>query len=88
MGADLSEKRRIKKEIEDWLEEKVTVEFQLEAGRARLRAVGDEMASNQRAFDQEKTALMTMIRRKQDQFRKLQDSLEGIGVGGPTSALL
>ena len=57
MKQDLAEKRRLKKEIEDWLEEKVTVEFQLEAGRARLRAVGDEMAANQKAIDQEKAAL-------------------------------
>ena len=27
MKADLADKRRLKKEIEDWLEEKVTVEF-------------------------------------------------------------
>ena len=64
MKADLADKRRLKKEIEDWLEEKVTVEFQLESGRARLRAVGDEMAINQKAFDEEKSALLTMIRKK------------------------
>ncbi len=55
MRRDLAEKRHMKKEIEDWLEEKVTTEFQLDTGRARLRAVTDEMSSNQRAFDQEKT---------------------------------
>lgn len=27
MKVDLGDKRRLKKEIEDWLEEKVTVEF-------------------------------------------------------------
>ena len=64
MKADLIDKRRLKKEIEDWLEEKVTVEFQLESGRARLRAVGDEMSINQKAFDAEKSALLTMIRKK------------------------
>ena len=46
MRHDLGEKRRLKKEIEDWLEEKVTTEFQLETGRTRLRAVGDEMGTN------------------------------------------
>ena len=46
MKRDMAEKRRMKKEIEDWLEEKVTVEFQREAGRARVRAVGDEIAAN------------------------------------------
>ena len=46
MQQDLAEKRRMQREIEDWLEEKVTVEFQLESSRARLRAVGDEMAQN------------------------------------------
>ena len=51
MTQDLAEKRRQKKEIEDWLDEKVTTEFQLETGRARLRAVGDELAANNRAFD-------------------------------------
>ena len=55
MRRDLAEKRHMKKEIEDWLEEKVTTEFQLDTGRARLRAVTDEMSSNQRAFNQEKT---------------------------------
>jgi len=28
------------------LEEKVTLELQLESGRARIRAVGDEMSAN------------------------------------------
>jgi len=58
MSHDLGEKRRQKKDIEDWLEEKVTTEFQLETGRTRLRVVGDEMNTNQRAFDQEKASLM------------------------------
>ena len=79
MTQDLAEKRLQKKEIEDWLEEKVTVEFQLEAGRARLRAVGDEMADNQKAFDQEKGALLTAVRKKQDQYTRLKDSISGIG---------
>ena len=46
MRQDLQEKRRVKKEIDDWLEEKVTTEFQLEAGRARLRAVNDDLSQN------------------------------------------
>ena len=79
MRHDLETKRRLKKEIEDWLEEKVTTEFQLETGRARLRAVNDEMGTNQRAFDQEKASLMQMIQVKKDQLAKLSRQVEGIG---------
>lgn len=39
---------------------------------------------NQRAFDKEKAALLTMIRKRQEQYTKLQDSVDGIGKERPS----
>ena len=64
MKQELAEKLKVKREIEDWLDEKVQIEFQLESGRARVRAMNDELISNTKAFDREKYTLQTLIKKK------------------------
>ena len=64
MKKELSEKLKCKREIEDWLDEKVQIEFQQESGRARVRALNDELITNSKAFDREKYTLQTLIKKK------------------------
>ena len=61
---ELAEKLKVKREIEDWLDEKVQIEFQLESGQARVRALNDELISNSKAFEREKYTLQTLIKKK------------------------
>ena len=37
------------------------------------------MSSNQKTFDGEKAALLTMIRKRQEEFKKLRESIDEIG---------
>ena len=71
MKKELAEKLRMKREIEDWLDEKVQIEFQLESGRSRVRALNDELISNGKAFDREKYTLQTLIKKKNAQMDRI-----------------
>jgi hypothetical protein len=56
-----SQKRR---EIDDWFEEKVSIEFMLERELARERTYQDELFKNQKMFDTEIFKLQELIDRK------------------------
>ena len=56
-----SQKRR---EIDDWFEEKVSIEFMLERELARERTYQDELFKNQKMFDTEILKLQELIDRK------------------------
>ena len=57
MKRELAEKLKVKREIEDWLDEKVQIEFKLNVGQARVRAMNDELIAKRTAFDREKYTL-------------------------------
>ena len=66
---ELAERIRVKREIEDWLEEKVSVEHQIQGAHTRLRALGDDLTSGTQQFEREKKALESLISRRKDQLR-------------------
>ena len=74
MKKELAEKLSMKREIEDWLDEKVQIEFQIESGRARVRALNDELITNSKAFDREKYTLQTLIKKKNVQMDRVSGS--------------
>lgn len=66
---DESQKR---KELEDWFEEKVAIEFQLERELARERTYQAELDKNQEAFEVEIAKLNELIERKNQELERGQ----------------
>ena len=58
------EESQNRREIDDWFEEKVSIEFMLERELARERTYQDELFKNQKMFDTEILKLQELIDRK------------------------
>ena len=57
--------------MEDWFEEKVAVEFQLEREQARVKTLQAELQQNQYNFEIERVTIKEMIDRKKAELDSL-----------------
>ena len=58
---ELASKLHLKKEIEDWFADKVSVEFQIEREQFRVINMQSELAANQKAFDKEIETMKALL---------------------------